>query len=90
LLFSITCHLQTDGQTKIVNHTLSTILQTILKSNIKLCEECLPHIKFTYNKSKHSTTKVSLFQVVYGFNPRALIDLLLLPPSETTYFDVSY
>jgi hypothetical protein len=27
---------------------------------------------------------------VYGFNPRALIDLLLLPPSETTYFDASY
>jgi hypothetical protein len=26
---------------------------------------------------------------VYGFNPRAPIDLLPLPPSETTYFDVS-
>jgi hypothetical protein len=26
---------------------------------------------------------------VYGFNPRAPIDLLPLPPSETTYFDAS-
>jgi translation initiation factor IF-1 len=26
---------------------------------------------------------------VYGFNPRAPIDLLLLPPSETTCFDAS-
>jgi translation initiation factor IF-1 len=33
--------------------------------------------------------KVNPFQVVYGFNPRAPIDLLPLPPSETTYFDAS-
>jgi translation initiation factor IF-1 len=33
----------------------------------------------------HSTTKVSLFQVVYGFNPRAPINLLPLPPSETSF-----
>jgi hypothetical protein len=33
--------------------------------------------------------KVSPFQVVYGFNPRVPIDLLLLPPSETTCFDAS-
>jgi translation initiation factor IF-1 len=33
--------------------------------------------------------KVSPFQVVYGFNPRASIDLLPLPLSETTYFDAS-
>jgi hypothetical protein len=26
---------------------------------------------------------------VYGFNPRASIDLLPLPPSETAYFDAS-
>jgi hypothetical protein len=26
---------------------------------------------------------------VYGFNPRAPIDLLPLPPSETTCFDAS-
>jgi hypothetical protein len=33
--------------------------------------------------------KVSPFQVVYGFNPRAPIDLLPLPPSKTTCFDGS-
>jgi translation initiation factor IF-1 len=33
--------------------------------------------------------KVSPFQVVYGFNPRAPIDLLSLPPLETTCFDAS-
>jgi hypothetical protein len=65
------------------------MLQAILKTNLKLWEKCLPHIKFAYNKSIQSTMKVSLFQVVYGFNPRAPIDLLLLPPSEMTCFDAS-
>jgi hypothetical protein len=89
LLFSITCHPQMDGQTKVVNRTLSTMLRAILKTNLKLWEECLPHIEFAYNRSVHSTTKVCPFQVVYGFNPRAPIDLLPLPSSETTCFDSS-
>jgi hypothetical protein len=60
-----------------------------LKTNLKLWEEYLPHIEFAYNRSVHSTTKVSPFQVVYDFNPRAPIDLLLLPPSKMTCFDAS-
>jgi hypothetical protein len=89
LLFSTTCHPQTDGQTEVVNRTLSTMLRAVLKTNLKLWERYLPHIEFAYNRSVHSTTKVSLFQVVYGFNSRAPIDLLPLPPSETTCFDDS-
>jgi hypothetical protein len=89
LLFSTTCHPQTDGQTEVVNRILSTILWAILKSNIKMWEEYLPHIEFAYNKSVCSTTKLSPFQVVYGFNPRAPIDLLPIPPSKITCFDAS-
>jgi hypothetical protein len=88
-LFSTTCHPQTDGQIEIVNRTLSTILWIVLKSNLKLWVECLPHIEFAYNRSVHSTTKVSPFKVVYDFNPRAPINLFPLPPSETTCFDAS-
>jgi transposase InsO family protein len=61
LLFSTTCHPQTDGQTEVVNRTLSTMLRAILKTNLKLWEECLPHIEFAYNRSVHSMTKVSSF-----------------------------
>jgi hypothetical protein len=32
---------------------------------------------------------LSPFQIVYGFNPHAPIDLLPLPPFETTRFDTS-
>jgi hypothetical protein len=78
LLFSTTCHHQSDGQTEVINRTLSTMLRAVLKTNLKLREECLPHIEFAYNRSVHSTTKVSPFQVVYGFNSRAPIDLLPL------------
>jgi hypothetical protein len=82
LLFSTTCHPQTDGQTEVVNHTLGTMLRAVLKKNLKMWEECLPHVEFAYNRATHSTTKVSPFQVVYGFNPRAPIDILPLPTSE--------
>ena len=87
LLFSTTCHPQTDGQTEVVNRTLSTMLRAILKTNLKMWEECLPHVEFAYNRVQHSTTKVSPFQVVYGFNPRTPIDLLPLPTTERTNTD---
>jgi hypothetical protein len=79
LLFSTTCHPQTNGQTEVVNRTLSTMLGAILKKNLKLWEECLPRIEFAHNCLLHSTTKMSPFHIVYGFVPRAPIDLLPLP-----------
>ncbi|KAG8096288.1 hypothetical protein GUJ93_ZPchr0013g35274 [Zizania palustris] len=87
LLFSITCHPQTDGQTEVVNRTLGTMLRAVLKKNLKMWEECLPHVEFAYNQEVHSTTKVSPFQVVYGFNPCAPIDLLPLPTFEHVHLD---
>ncbi|WVZ51748.1 hypothetical protein U9M48_002861 [Paspalum notatum var. saurae] len=59
LLFSTTCHLQTDGQTEVVNRTLSTMLRAVLKKNLKMWEECLPYVEFTYNRAVHSTTKMN-------------------------------
>jgi hypothetical protein len=42
LLFSTTCHPQTDGQTEVVNMTLSTLLRAVLKKNINIWEELMP------------------------------------------------
>jgi hypothetical protein len=52
-------------------------------------KESLPHIEFASNRSIHSTTKLSPFMVVYGFNPYPRIDLLPLPSSEIVNLDVT-
>ena len=51
LLFSTTCHPQTDGQTKVVNKTLSTFLRAFIKKNLRTWEECLLHVEFAYNRT---------------------------------------
>jgi hypothetical protein len=63
------------------------MLMAVLKKNIKMWEEYLPHVEFAYNRSQHSTTKKCPFQIVYGFLPHAPIDLLPLPPSEQVNFN---
>jgi hypothetical protein len=64
LLFSTTCHPQTDGQIEVINQTLSMLLRAILKKNLKLSEQSLPHVEFAYNRAVHSTTKFCPFEIV--------------------------
>jgi hypothetical protein len=45
-----------DGQIKVVNRTLSTLLRTIIRKNLENWENYLPFIEFAYNLSVHSTT----------------------------------
>ncbi|GKV30808.1 hypothetical protein SLEP1_g39583 [Rubroshorea leprosula] len=87
LLFSTTCHPQTDGQTEVVTRTLLTLLHSIIQKNLKNWEECLPHIEFAYNRSVHSATNCSPFAVLYGFNPLTPLDLLPLPIDEQASLD---
>jgi hypothetical protein len=78
LLFSTTCHPQIDGQTQIVNRTLTQLMHAIIQKNLQNWEDCLPFIEFAYNRSVHSTTEFSPFEIVYGFNPLTLMDLIAL------------
>ncbi|KAA3466421.1 Transposon Ty3-I Gag-Pol polyprotein [Gossypium australe] len=87
LLFSTTCHSQTDGQTDVVNRVLSTLLQAIIRKNLKSWEECLPHIEFVYSRSAHSATKFSPFEIVYGFNPLTSLDLVPLSNDQFVHVD---
>ena len=87
LLFSTTCHPQTDGQTEVVNRTLSTLLRTIIQKNLKNWEDCLPFIEFAYNQSVYSTTNFSPFEIVYGFNLLTPLDLLPLLVNKMTSLD---
>jgi hypothetical protein len=65
------------------------LLRVVLKKNLKMWKESLPHVEFAYNRVVHSTTKYSPFQIVYGFNPTAPIDLLPLPVQEFVKIDAS-
>ncbi|KAL0884755.1 hypothetical protein Bca101_008736 [Brassica carinata] len=80
LLFSTTCHPQTDGQTEVVNRTLSQLLRATVGKNLRNWLSCLPFIEFAYNHAKHSVTNQSPFEVVYGFNPEIPLDFKPLPP----------
>ncbi|OMO49962.1 reverse transcriptase [Corchorus capsularis] len=53
LLNSTTCHPQTDGQTEVVNRTLSNLLRALIKKNLRTWEDYLPHVEFAYNRSIH-------------------------------------
>jgi len=87
LLYSITCHPQTDGQTEVVNRTLIQLLRAIIQKNLKNWEDCLPFIEFAYNRSVHSTTDYSPFEIVYGFNPLTPLDLIPFPVDEKVSLD---
>ena len=87
LMFSTTCHPQIDGQTEVVNRTLSALLRSLVKKNLKSWEDCLPHVEFAYNHAVHSAKKFSPFEVVYGFNPLSPLDLLPFPLSERVSTD---
>jgi hypothetical protein len=89
LLFSTTCHPQTDGHTEVVNRTLSMLLRTMVKKNLKDWEECLTHVEFAYSRAIHSTTNLFPFEIVYGFKPISAIDLLPLPLQERTNMEAS-
>jgi len=87
LLFSTTCHPQTDGQTEVVNRTLSKLLRAVIQKNLKSWEECLPFVEFAYNRTVHSTTGFSPFKIVYGFNPLTPMDLIPLHFEEMVTLD---
>ena len=88
LKFSTASHPQTDGQTEVVNRSLSSLLRLLVKKNLKGWEECIPHAEFAYNRARHSTTGKSPFMIVYGFEPSTTLDLLPLPLHERVNMDM--
>ena len=79
LLFSSSFHPQTDGQTEVTNRTLGTLLRCMLRNNPRRWEELIPFVEFAYNRSRHSATQLTPFEVVYGRNPLTPMDLTPRP-----------
>ena len=83
MLFSTSSH----PQTEVTNRTLTTILRAILRKNLKLWEEALSHVEFAYNRTMHSSTKLTPFEYVYSVNPLTPLDLTPYPMRENESFD---
>ena len=47
----------------------------------------MPFIEFAYNRTMHTTTSYSPFEIVYGFNPLTPLDLMPLPVDERGSMD---
>ena len=88
LLFSTAYHPQTDGQTKVTNRTLGAFLHTVLKANPRKWEDLLCHVEFANNMSYHFATRRKPFEVVYGTNTKAPMQISPKPWSKEDHVNV--
>lgn len=75
LKFSRVYHPQTDGQTKVVNHSLENLLRCLVGGCLTTWDTVLPVAKFAYNSSVNRSTGLNPFEKVNGYKARKPIDL---------------
>lgn len=78
LLTSTAYHLQTDGQTEIVNRCLECDLRCMTFERPKAWPHWLPLAEWWYNTSFHSALKLTPYEVVYGQKPPPLLPYMAL------------
>ncbi|OWM70560.1 hypothetical protein CDL15_Pgr014233 [Punica granatum] len=69
LLASSAYHPQTDGQTEIVNKCLETYLRCMTGDRPASWAKWLPMAEWWYNTTYHSSTGMTPFEGLYGFQP---------------------
>lgn len=68
-------HPQTDGQTERQNQTLEHYLRTFCNEKQNNWASLLAMAEYVYHNAKHSTTGVSPFMLMYGYNPEIHVRL---------------
>ncbi|GKC08185.1 putative reverse transcriptase domain-containing protein [Tanacetum coccineum] len=76
LKFSSAYHLQTDGQTKVVNMSLGNLLRCLVGDHVKAWDQKLCQAEFAHNHVVNRSIGFSPFQVVYYAQPRGPLDLM--------------
>jgi transposase InsO family protein len=69
---STSFHLQTDGQTERVNHTLETYLRTFINYNQDDWYSLLPLAEFAYNNSVMQATQLTPFFTNSRYHPKII------------------
>ena len=89
LKFSASYHHQTNGQAERVNKTMEEALRIFVQGQPKTWPQRLGMFEFAYNSSRHSTTGMAPFQLLYGEIPHTPASLIHGPsprsPSATAF-----
>src|SRR6266496_6004452 len=68
-------HLQTDGQTEILNRIFENYLRAYISLEQINWAKLLPSAEFAYNNSRSSSTKITPFIALYSYNPELRFDV---------------
>jgi len=75
LSYNYAYHLQTNGQTEVVNRSLGNLLRILVGDNSQMWDRVLVQEKFSYNDSPNRSTGLSPFQILYVMHPRGVHEL---------------
>jgi hypothetical protein len=78
--FSTAFHPQTDGQTERVNSVLEQYLRCYINHQQSNWSDYLCLAQFAYNNSKHTSTDLSPFRAILGYDPTLSIHMNPMPP----------
>ena len=82
-------HPQHDGQTKVVNKQLVTMLRAYVDDDLSDWALWLHVLEFAYNNAVHSSTRTSPFFLLYGFHPRTPLDFLKPSNADAKSYSLS-
>lgn len=77
-------HPETDGMVERYNGTLKAGIRKYLAHFHGEWHKALPHLMFAFREQPHSSTGLSPFELLYGRNPRGLLDVLSEEWTEPT------
>lgn len=59
-------HLQSDGQTEVLNHVIEQYLRSFVHNRPSSRGKLLPWVEWSYNTSRNGSTGISPFKVIFG------------------------